>query len=75
MVNILGNAGVDGAYSFRGVEDVLALDDTHLHLYGKHTTKALKKIGHITVLGECTAAAESRALDALRLLSIVPAPA
>jgi len=75
MVNVLGNAQVDGAYSFKGVEDVLDQVDTHLHLYGKHSTKALKKIGHITVLGESTAVAEGRALEALRLLSIVPAPA
>lgn len=74
MVNVLGNAQVDGAYTFMGVEDVLAQADTHLHLYGKHSTRALKKIGHITALGESTAVAERRALEALRVLSIVPAP-
>jgi len=74
MANILGNESVHGRYALGGLEQVLNEEDVHLHVYGKHTIGFLKKIGHITVLGDSVSAAERKCLDALgriRILSSV----
>lgn len=49
MINILGER--DGPVELTGLEDVLRLPDTHVHLYGKRPTKIRRKLGHITVRG------------------------
>ncbi len=72
MANILGSDSVEGQYSFDGIEDVLGEDDIHLHLYGKQSTKKMKKIGHLTVLNKSVKAAEEKALKALEKLVIKP---
>jgi 5-(carboxyamino)imidazole ribonucleotide synthase len=72
MVNILGNDTVEGQYRFEGIEDVLDDHDVHLHLYGKQSTKNMKKIGHITVLNNSVEVAEQKALTALGNITIKP---
>ncbi len=70
MVNILGNEEVEGRYTFEGLESILAKEGVYVHLYGKKTAGNMRKIGHITVLGDnAVIAAEnaSAALDVLRL--------
>lgn len=52
MVNILGEEGFMGKAKYLGLEDVLNLDDVHIHMYGKEITKPKRKMGHINVLGE-----------------------
>lgn len=49
MINILGTR--EEPLSRGGLEKVLALPDTHPHFYGK-SSRAARKIGHITVLGD-----------------------
>lgn len=48
MINILGMR--EEPLTRVGMENVMAMPDTHLHFYGKSSRKA-RKIGHITVLG------------------------
>ncbi len=72
MVNILGDETVDGAYTFEGIEKVLANEETYLHLYGKHLTTKLKKVGHLTVLNNSVDEAERIALDALKEIKFKP---
>ncbi|MHB8129018.1 MAG: hypothetical protein ACYDEX_08485, partial [Mobilitalea sp.] len=72
MVNILGNDAVEGQYSFEGIDEVLGEEDIHLHLYGKQSTKKMKKIGHITALDKSLEAAEKKALRALNKIIIKP---
>jgi 5-(carboxyamino)imidazole ribonucleotide synthase len=72
MVNILGSDNVEGQYSFGGIEDILGEDDIYLHLYGKHSTKKMKKIGHMTVLNKSLEVAEEKALRALENIVIKP---
>ncbi|WHH60134.1 5-(carboxyamino)imidazole ribonucleotide synthase [Petroclostridium sp. X23] len=72
MVNILGNDTLEGQYRFEGIEDVLDDHDVHLHLYGKQSTKNMKKIGHITVLNNSVEVAEQKALTALGNITIKP---
>jgi len=50
MVNLLGEAGYNGAAVYAGLEDVLQLPGVHVHLYGKATTKPFRKMGHVTIV-------------------------
>lgn len=72
MVNILGNDTVQGSYSVEGLEEVLGDEGVFPHLYGKHSTKNMKKIGHITVLNESVRVAEEKALRALEKIKLKP---
>ena len=47
MVNIIGDR--NGPVDLSGLERVMDLPDTHVHLYGKSPTKVARKMGHITV--------------------------
>jgi 5-(carboxyamino)imidazole ribonucleotide synthase len=49
MVNLLGEAGFEGAARYEGLEAVLAVPDVYVHLYGKKTTKPFRKMGHVTI--------------------------
>ena len=49
MVNLLGEKGFEGNAVYDGLEEVLFMEETHLHLYGKKTTKPFRKMGHVTV--------------------------
>lgn len=68
MVNLLGER--DGTTTPRGLDQALALPDTHLHLYGKREVRRGRKMGHVTALADDLATAEQRAraaADAIRL--------
>jgi phosphoribosylaminoimidazole carboxylase PurK protein len=67
MINILGTR--TEPLSREGLNQVLALPDTHPHFYGKSSRRA-RKIGHITVLGDTTAEVRQRAQEAREALSI-----
>jgi 5-(carboxyamino)imidazole ribonucleotide synthase len=49
MVNILGEEGFEGPAKYIGIEQALRMGNVFVHLYGKHTTKPFRKMGHITV--------------------------
>lgn len=70
MYNILGNRDTCGEYVIRGLDAVLNIPDCHFHLYGKLQTDYLKKIGHLTVLGETIDIAEEKAGVALQNIRI-----
>ena len=52
MINLLGAEGHTGNAKYEGAEIVMSLDEVHLHLYGKKTTKPFRKMGHATILGK-----------------------
>ncbi len=49
MINLVGEDG-SGAPDVRGLNDVLHLPETFLHLYGKQETRTGRKMGHVTVI-------------------------
>ncbi|MFB6157347.1 MAG: 5-(carboxyamino)imidazole ribonucleotide synthase [Haloferacaceae archaeon] len=49
--NVLGDVDEPRPARLRGVERVLA-DDAHLHWYGKREARPLRKMGHLTVVGD-----------------------
>lgn len=50
MVNLLGEDGYTGEAQYVGLEDVLAIEGVHVHLYGKKKTKPFRKMGHVTIV-------------------------
>ncbi len=51
MINLLGEPGFQGPVRYTGVEESLALDGVHIHLYGKAKTSPFRKMGHVTITG------------------------
>jgi len=50
MVNLLGEDGYFGNAKYEGLNEILSLEGTHIHLYGKKITKPFRKMGHVTIL-------------------------
>jgi len=52
IYNILGDKNHTGAPIYEGIDKVLSLSNTYVHLYNKSITKPLRKMGHVTVLAD-----------------------
>lgn len=52
MVNIVGGDGFTGLANYEGINDVLKMKNSFIHIYGKKQTKPGRKMGHVTILGE-----------------------
>lgn len=52
MVNIVGAKGHSGPVRYEGIEKVLSMNNSFLHLYGKQETRPGRKMGHVCILGE-----------------------
>ena len=50
MLNLVGEENFSGKVKYEGLENVLKLPNTYVHLYGKVDTKPGRKMGHINVL-------------------------
>lgn len=70
MINLLGDLWSSGPPAF---DRLLARPDVRLHLYGKRTARAGRKMGHLTALAETPEAARATAESARRALSEQPA--
>ena len=55
MINLVGEGG-SGPAEVQGLNDVLHVPGTFLHLYGKQETRAGRKMGHVTAIAESHAA-------------------
>ncbi|SHL76378.1 5-(carboxyamino)imidazole ribonucleotide synthase [Chryseobacterium polytrichastri] len=52
MLNLVGAEGFEGNVIYEGMDDVLKMPKTYVHLYGKTETKPGRKMGHINVLAD-----------------------
>lgn len=52
MLNLVGAEGYSGKVVYEGMNEVLKLPKTYVHLYGKTETKPGRKMGHINVLAD-----------------------
>ena len=50
LVNLLGEEGSEGEANYEGLENVLAMDNVFVHIYGKQQSKPGRKMGHVTIL-------------------------
>lgn len=70
MKNLLGEEGSNGKTVVLGADDVLAIEGAFLHIYGKETCVAKRKMGHITVIANTLSQAIKRAQDAKDCIKI-----
>ena len=52
IVNILGADGYSGDAVYKGLEEVLQIPNSFVHIYGKKQTKPGRKMGHVTILSK-----------------------
>ncbi|MBI2769334.1 MAG: 5-(carboxyamino)imidazole ribonucleotide synthase [Burkholderiales bacterium] len=72
MLNLLGDLwfAQGGAERTPAWSEVLRLPGTHLHLYGKHSARKGRKMGHLNITAASAAQARATALQAAALLGI-----
>ncbi|MEB2330128.1 MAG: 5-(carboxyamino)imidazole ribonucleotide synthase [Ignavibacteriaceae bacterium] len=68
MINILGERNGDA--ELHGLESMLNVQNTFLHIYGKTQTRVDRKMGHITALDDNPEVAYEKAIKARGLISI-----
>lgn len=51
LINLIGEKDYSGNVLYEGLEEVLKMEQTYVHLYGKVQTKPGRKMGHITLTG------------------------
>lgn len=70
MVNLLGAEGHEGPALYQGLEECLAIEGVHIHLYGKAITKPFRKMGHVTIVDESLDNAKMKARRVKELLKV-----
>ena len=72
LLNLLGDVWLDAAGQPRTPpwQQVLALPDVHLHLYGKQGVKPGRKMGHITITAATAHEAQAQAAQVAALLNL-----
>lgn len=70
IVNVLGAAKFSGKVVYKGLQDVLKLDNVFVHLYGKQETKPGRKMGHVTILSNERQELIHTALKIKKMLSV-----
>ena len=50
IVNLIGEPEHNGPVDYEGFNEVLAMDNVFVHLYGKKETRPGRKMGHVTIL-------------------------
>jgi 5-(carboxyamino)imidazole ribonucleotide synthase len=52
MINLVGPAGLSGAYRMEHAETLLQMEGVYIHLYNKKEIRPNRKMGHVTVMAE-----------------------
>jgi 5-(carboxyamino)imidazole ribonucleotide synthase len=71
MLNLTGEKGFEGPVIYEGLEAALAIPGVHPHLYGKATTKAFRKMGHLTITGPDLQTVRERAAQVKSLIRVI----
>ncbi len=70
MINLLGPKEFSGSYYLHGYNEILKLPGVYVHLYGKATSRPMRKLGHITILGDTLSDAKEKAVAVQRHAAI-----
>ncbi len=71
MLNLVGEPGYSGKVKYQGLEEVLKLPKTYVHLYGKTETRPGRKMGHINVIAESREALLEKLMRIKSLVKVV----
>lgn len=52
MINVLGSEGHVGSPVYNGLNSIMQIESVYPHIYGKKLTKPLRKMGHVTIVGD-----------------------
>lgn len=52
MINLLGEIDANGSVHYEGMDELLAIHEAKVHVYGKAMVKPKRKMGHINVLSD-----------------------
>ncbi len=52
IVNLIGAEGFSGNACYEGLNNILAIENVFVHIYGKAQTKPGRKMGHVTILSK-----------------------
>lgn len=72
MINILGANDFSGEYYLQGEDEILRMEGVYIHMYGKSTSKPMRKLGHVTVLANTVEEVKEKAVKVSSLMSIRP---
>lgn len=73
MINLIGAEDVSGSYVIENIDEIMAMDGLHLHLYNKEETKPYRKLGHVTIEEDSIEALKEKAKKVLSLLKVIKA--
>ncbi len=71
MVNVLGEEGYFGSAKYSGLNQLLAQQGVHIHLYGKKETKPFRKMGHVTITDSNQERLKIRAMEVKEILKVI----
>lgn len=71
MLNLIGEENCSGNVKYEGLDEVLKLPKTYVHLYGKKDTKPGRKMGHINVLADSRAELLNKLIHIKSLVKVV----
>lgn len=71
MINLLGEEGFSGPALYSGLDEALKFTGVYVHLYGKKTTRPLRKMGHVTVTAPTTGEALRKAQKIKSILKVI----
>lgn len=73
MLNLLGADNFSGTYRLGGIEEVMKLPGVYIHLYNKKESRPMRKMGHVTILGQTLDEAKQKATFVKNTLKFIPA--
>ncbi len=71
IVNILGAEENAGEAKYKGLEEVLKMENVFVHLYGKTETRPGRKMGHVTIISKDVHELASKAHKIKNMLKVV----
>ena len=71
MVNIVGQANHIGDAKYEGIDEVLGMAGTHVHLYGKKQTRPFRKMGHVTIVDKSPEVLKAKAEKIKKILKVI----
>ncbi|HYG14301.1 MAG TPA: 5-(carboxyamino)imidazole ribonucleotide synthase [Bacteroidia bacterium] len=72
MLNLLGNGTFRGKFTLQGMDTVLKMPGVYIHLYNKKKCRPMRKMGHVTVLGDTLEEAIEKATFVKNTLTFIP---
>lgn len=71
MINLTGEEGFSGPVIYDGIEKVMTMPGTYVHLYGKAETRPFRKMGHVTITADTVEEAKTKAREVQKTIKVI----